>query len=101
MAKRQQPRVYEVVAKPAHSRAAAAATVRGMEEARRVIERLERIDALDRATTPAAALLAEVRALLHEAEAWTRAERADTTAAEEAVTRARAALGGSGRTLVA
>jgi hypothetical protein len=38
-----------------------------MEEARRVMERLERIEALQRADAPAAALLAEVRKLLAKA----------------------------------
>jgi hypothetical protein len=45
-----------------------------MEEARRVMERLERIEALQRAEAPAAALLAEVRKLLREGEAWLVAE---------------------------
>jgi hypothetical protein len=61
-----------------------------MDEARRVIERLERIDALDRATASPAELLAEVRGLLHEAEAWVRVEGDD--AADEAVIRLREAL---------
>jgi hypothetical protein len=41
-----------------------------MDEARAVLRRLERIEALEREHAPAAALLAEVRALLEEAEAW-------------------------------
>ena len=61
-----------------------------MEEVRRVIERLERIEALDRATTSPVELLAEVRALLQEAEAWVKVEGGD--AADEAVTRLRNAL---------
>jgi len=61
-----------------------------MEEARRVIERLERIEALDRATANPAELLAEVRGLLHDAEAWVRVEGGDT--ADEAVIRLREAL---------
>jgi hypothetical protein len=61
-----------------------------MEEARKVIERLERIEALDRATASPAELLAEVRSLLHEAEAWVRVEGGD--AADEAVVRLRNAL---------
>jgi hypothetical protein len=61
-----------------------------MEEARRVIQRLERIDALDRSTADPAELLAEVRGLLHDAEAWVRVEGGD--AADEAVTRLREAL---------
>ena len=45
-----------------------------MEEARKVMERLERIEELHRAEAPAAALLAEVRQLLREGEAWLVAE---------------------------
>jgi hypothetical protein len=61
-----------------------------MDEARKVIERLERIEALDRATASPAELLAEVRGLLHDAEAWVRVEGGDT--ADDAVTRLREAL---------
>ena len=61
-----------------------------MEEARRVIERLERIEALDRSTADPAELLAEVRGLLHDAEAWVRVEGGD--AADEAVIRLRDSL---------
>lgn len=61
-----------------------------MEEARRVIQRLERIDALERSTADPAELLAEVRGLLHDAEAWVRVEGGD--AADEAVARLREAL---------
>lgn len=63
-----------------------------MDEARRVLERLERIEHLDRKATPAAEVLTELRALLHEAEAWTRAERADTTEAESALVSLRRTL---------
>jgi hypothetical protein len=62
-----------------------------MEEARRVLERLERIEALDRASAPPGELLAQVRALLHEAEEWTRAEGGDV-GAQAAVQRLRRAL---------
>ena len=55
-----------------------------------MIERLERIDALDRATASPAELLAELRGLLHDAEAWVRVEGGD--AADEAVIRLRKAL---------
>ena len=48
-----------------------------------MIERLDRIDALDRATASPAELLAELRGLLHDAEAWVRVEGGD--AADEAV----------------
>jgi hypothetical protein len=57
-----------------------------MDEARQVLERLERIDALRREGAPAADLLAEVRGLLAEGERWIAAERPDS------VERARAAL---------
>ena len=49
-------------------------SLRVMEEARRVIERLERIEALDRSTADPAELLAELRGLLRDAEAWVRVE---------------------------
>lgn len=45
-----------------------------MDEARRVIERLERIEELRRADAPAAVLLGEVRRLLAEGEEWLAAE---------------------------
>jgi hypothetical protein len=61
-----------------------------MEEARRVIQRLERIEALDRLTADPAELLAEVRGLLHDAEAWVRVEGGE--AADDAVIRLRDAL---------
>ncbi|MEO8290505.1 MAG: hypothetical protein ABI649_05860 [Gaiellaceae bacterium] len=57
-----------------------------MDEARHVLERLERIDALRREGAPAAALLGEVRGLLREGERWLAAERPD------GIERARAAL---------
>ncbi len=55
-----------------------------------MIERLERIEALDRASADPAELLAEVRGLLHDAEAWVRVEGGD--AGGEAVARLRSAL---------
>jgi hypothetical protein len=61
-----------------------------MEEARKVIVRLERIEALDRATADPVELLAEVRGLLHDAEAWVRVEGGE--AGEDAVARLRSAL---------
>jgi hypothetical protein len=61
-----------------------------MEEARRVLERLERIDALDRAGAAPQELLGELRELLREAEAWASVEGGD--AGSEAVERLRAAL---------
>ena len=50
-----------------------------------MIERLDRIDALNRATASPAELLAELRGLLHDAEAWVRVEGGDE--ADEAVIR--------------
>lgn len=66
-----------------------------------MLDRLERIESLDRATTPAPVMLAELRELVAEAEAWTRAEHGDTTAAEHALDATKAALESAGRTLVA
>ena len=45
-----------------------------MDEARAVIQRLDRIDALERDGATAPALLAELRELVREAEAWARLE---------------------------
>jgi hypothetical protein len=61
-----------------------------MDEARAVLERLERIEDLRRAGALPAALLVELRALLSEAEEWSRTEGGD--AAERAVDGLRAAL---------
>ena len=72
-----------------------------MDEARRVLARLERIESLDRRRAHPAALLGELRALLAEAEAWTRAEREVPDTAVDALDRCRAALEDSGRSLVA
>ena len=52
----------------------AAGTVTGMNEARLVLTRLDRIDELDRNGAPADELLAELRALVRDAETWLRAE---------------------------
>jgi hypothetical protein len=46
-----------------------------MEEAKRVLDRLERIEELRRGEAPAAVLLGEVRNLLAEGERWLAAER--------------------------
>lgn len=46
-----------------------------MDEARTVIRRLERIESLRSGDAPAAELLAEVRQLLREGEAWLAVER--------------------------
>ena len=62
-----------------------------MEEAR-VLARLDRIDALDREGAAPGELLAELRGLLREAEAWTREHRQATNGNEEVVERLRTAL---------
>jgi len=61
-----------------------------MDEARRVVERLDRIEELERCGAEATELLAELRGLLVDAEAWVRVEGGD--AADEAVMRLRGAL---------
>jgi hypothetical protein len=48
-----------------------------VDESRAILERLARIEALDRRGAPPAELLAELRALLGEAEAWSQAEGGD------------------------
>ena len=45
-----------------------------MDESRAILERLERIEALDRAGAGPSRLIDELRGLLVEAEAWSRAE---------------------------
>jgi hypothetical protein len=61
-----------------------------MDEARTVLERLARIEMLDRAGVGRAELLFELRALVVEAEAWSHVEGGDV--AERAVDGLRAAL---------
>ena len=61
-----------------------------MEEAGAILERLERIERLQREGALAATLLDELRALLREAEAWARLEGGD--AGEHAVARLRSTL---------
>ncbi len=63
-----------------------------MNEAEKVVSRLRRIDALDRERAHPALLLAELRELVREAEAWTRAEAGGTDRAEAALQRCREAL---------
>ena len=58
-----------------------------MDEAHAVLRRLERIEALERAGSPAEVLLEEVRALLKEAESWVRAEPGGTDRAAAALER--------------
>jgi hypothetical protein len=62
-----------------------------MDEARRVLDRLARIEALDRATAAPGELLGELRELVREAEAWARVEGGDA-GADEALRRLRASL---------
>jgi hypothetical protein len=61
-----------------------------MEEARRVLARLERVESLDRANAGPAELLEELRGLLRDAEAWVRVEGDGD--ADDAVIRLREAL---------
>jgi hypothetical protein len=75
-----------------------------MDEARSVLRRLERIEALDRRGSPAQLLLAELRELVAEAEAWVRVEPGPTEGAEDAIERLRQAVTDTecaGRTLLA
>lgn len=62
-----------------------------MDEARAVLRRLERIEALEREHAHPSAVLAELHALVGEAEAWARRER--DPAAEAAVDRLAEAAG--------
>jgi Tfp pilus assembly protein PilN len=72
-----------------------------MEEARRVLARLERIEALERDRAQPRVVLAELRLLLDEAEAWTRADRGAGAGAVEAVRTCRQMLEDTSRTLLA
>ena len=63
-----------------------------MEEARRVIDRLERIERLRSSGAERETLLLEVRWLLAEGEAWLAAEPAGTDAARAALDRCRGAF---------
>ncbi len=63
-----------------------------MDEARAVLARLERIEALEAAGAPPRVVLEEVRGLLAEAEVWVRTERGGTDLAETALERCREAL---------
>jgi|EndMetStandDraft_3_1072993.scaffolds.fasta_scaffold2481814_1 hypothetical protein len=71
-----------------------------MDEARRVIDRLEQIEALRRRSATPVEVLGEVRALLAEGEAWLRSEE-HAEAARDALDRVRKALESGRRTLVA
>jgi len=68
---------------------------RVMDEARAVLKRLRRIEALEREGAPTRSLLCEVRALLDEAEAWVSSEREGTDLAEQALERCRDVLASS------
>ena len=63
-----------------------------MDEAGTVLRRLRRIEALEREGAPARWLLAEVRALIEEAEAWVEAEPPGADLAEAALGRCRDSL---------
>ena len=63
-----------------------------MDEARAVLRRLARIEALEREGAPPRSLLAEVHALLGEAEAWVASEQGGADDAEAALERCRDAL---------
>ena len=63
-----------------------------MDEAERVLKRLDRIDALRAAGAASPVLLGEVRGLLSDAESWIRAEGAGMEGAERALDRCRTAL---------
>ena len=63
-----------------------------MDEARAVLRRLSRIEALEREGAPSRSLLAEVHALLEEAEAWAACERNGAEEATAALERCREAL---------
>jgi hypothetical protein len=58
-----------------------------MDEARKVLDRLRRIEALEREGATPRAMLAEVQALLAEAEEWLASERDGTDLAAEALAR--------------
>jgi hypothetical protein len=62
-----------------------------MEEARKVLERLARIETLERGQAPAEELLGELRELVREAEVWARVE-GGAERASGAVDRCRASL---------
>ena len=66
-----------------------------MEEARRVLDRLDRVESLHLAGAPATAVLDELRALVTEAEDWLAAEGPGVERAADAVERCRQALDGS------
>lgn len=66
-----------------------------MEVAQQVLDRLRRIELLEQEQAPAPAILAEVRALLAEAEAWVRTEGGGDARAQAGVERLREVLEGA------
>jgi hypothetical protein len=64
-----------------------------MDEARAVLRRLDRIEALDREGAHPAALLAELHELVREAEAWARLEDDERAVAAAAALAERAMIG--------
>jgi hypothetical protein len=86
------PRRAHLVTVSAQTRASSPASLVPVDEARVVIARLERIEALERAGSPADVVLDEVRALLAEAEEWIRAEPGGTERAAAALARCAAAF---------
>ena len=70
-----------------------------MDEARRVLKRLQRIEALEREGAPPRSILAEVHELLVEAHEWLGAEGVGTEVATVALERCRRAYA-AGRTPV-
>ena len=67
-----------------------------MDEARRVLDRLERIDRLREEGGARPEVLGEVRKLLAEGEAWIAAEPGGTERARKALNACRAGLDGTG-----
>jgi hypothetical protein len=68
-----------------------------MDEARRLLARLDRIDALGRNQVPAETLLVELRALVAEAEAWAEREGDESGEAGAAAAAVRSAVAWSAR----
>jgi hypothetical protein len=68
-----------------------------VDEARRVLERLERIDRLRAGGGPRVVVLAEVRKLLEEGEAWLAAESGGAERAQHALDACRRRLDEPGR----
>jgi len=64
-----------------------------MEEAKRVLERLQRIELLRRQAAPPGELLVELRALLREGQAWAASEGPPAAGAEPSLRRLECALG--------